>query len=129
MGERRVVEILPCDIPAEIPILPLASTAVFPTTVVSLQVVREKNLNLIRNLAVDDIIGIVVQKKSTVDIPPPNELTEMGVAARLANRINLTPTTVQLILIGRSKSCVRSGKKFSARSTESFDTLEILGER
>ncbi|MEE8111688.1 MAG: LON peptidase substrate-binding domain-containing protein, partial [Acidobacteriota bacterium] len=100
MGERRVVEILPCDIPTEIPILPLASTVVFPSTVVSLQVVREKNLNLIRQLAVDDIIGIVVQKESTVEIPPPSELTEMGVAARLANRINLTPTTVQLILIG-----------------------------
>jgi len=100
MGERRVVEILPCDIPTELPILPLASTVVFPSTVVSLQVVREKNLNLIRKLAVDDIIGIVVQKESTVDIPPPSELTEMGVAARLANRINLTPTTVQLILIG-----------------------------
>ncbi|MCZ6671238.1 MAG: endopeptidase La [Acidobacteria bacterium] len=108
MSQKNSVEILSCDIPAELPILPLASTVVFPFTVVSLQVVREENLELVRKLAVDDILGLVVQKVSSTEIPPTKDLTRMGVAARLANWINLTPTSVQLILIGLTRFRVES---------------------
>lgn len=47
---RARVEMLECDIPAEVPIIPLASTVVFPRMVVNLQVVRKKNLSLIRDV-------------------------------------------------------------------------------
>ncbi|MBI4161987.1 MAG: endopeptidase La [Acidobacteria bacterium] len=98
--DRRTAETLPCDIPEELPILALSSTVVFPATVVSLQVVREQSLDLVRRLAVDEILGLVLQKHPGPEIPPPDQLTEMGVAARLANLVNLSPTSVQLILIG-----------------------------
>ena len=65
------VEMLSCDIPAELPIIPLASTVVFPQMVVNLQVVRKKNLNLIRDMNSESIIGLVVQKKSSVEVPRP----------------------------------------------------------
>jgi ATP-dependent Lon protease len=108
MTPKSEVEILPCDIPADIPILPLASTVVFPSTVVSLQVVRPPALELVRDLKIDDIVGLVVQKIPSIEIPPPDQLTEMGVAARLANLVNLTSTSVQLILIGLARFRVES---------------------
>jgi ATP-dependent Lon protease len=93
-------EMLVCDIPAELPIIPLASTVVFPQMVVNLQVVRKKNLNLIRDMEPESIIGLVVQKSSSIDVPPIEELSTIGVAARLVNKINVSGNTVQIILLG-----------------------------
>ncbi|HUD73120.1 MAG TPA: LON peptidase substrate-binding domain-containing protein, partial [Dongiaceae bacterium] len=75
-------EMLECDIPAELPVIPLASTVVFPQMVVNLQVVRKKNLSLIRDMEPESIIGLVVQKSTSIEVPPIDELSSIGVAAR-----------------------------------------------
>jgi len=93
-------EMLECDIPAELPIIPLASTVVFPQMVVNLQVVRKKNLNLIRDMEPESFIGLVVQKSTSIEVPPTEELSGIGVAARLVNRLNVSGNTIQIILLG-----------------------------
>ena len=105
---RARVEMLTCDIPAEVPIIPLASTVVFPQMVVNLQVVRKKNLNLIRDMEPESIIGLVVQKSSSIDVPPIEELSAVGVAARLVNKINVSGNTIQIILLGLRRFRVAS---------------------
>ncbi|HEU4400886.1 MAG TPA: LON peptidase substrate-binding domain-containing protein, partial [Candidatus Polarisedimenticolia bacterium] len=97
---RVRAEMLECDIPAELPVIPLASTVVFPQMVVNLQVVRKKNLNLIRDMEPESIIGLVVQRSTSIDVPPIEELSSIGVAARLVNKINVSGNTVQIILLG-----------------------------
>ncbi|HEV8703150.1 MAG TPA: endopeptidase La [Candidatus Polarisedimenticolia bacterium] len=99
-GIRAHGDMLACDIPAELPVIPLASTVVFPQMVVNLQVVRKKNLNLIRDMEPESIIGLVVQKSSSIDVPPIEELSTIGVAARLVNKINVSGNTIQIILLG-----------------------------
>jgi ATP-dependent Lon protease len=99
-GQRAHTEMLACDIPGELPVIPLASTVVFPQMVVNLQVVRKKNLNLIRDLEPESILGLVVQKSSSIDVPPIEELSQIGVAARLVNKINVSGNTIQIILLG-----------------------------
>jgi len=93
-------EMLECDIPAELPIIPLASTVVFPQMVVNLQVVRKKNLSLIRDMEPESIIGLVVQKSTSIEVPPIDELSGIGVAARLVNKLNVSGNTIQIILLG-----------------------------
>jgi len=107
-GVRAHGEMLACDIPAELPIIPLASTVVFPQMVVNLQVVRKKNLNLIRDMEPESIIGLVVQKSSSIDVPPIEELSAIGVAARLVNKINVSGNTIQIILLGLRRFRVAS---------------------
>jgi ATP-dependent Lon protease len=99
-GARAHGDMLACDIPGELPVIPLASTVVFPQMVVNLQVVRKKNLNLIRDMEPESIIGLVVQKSSSIDVPPIEELSTIGVAARLVNKINVSGNTIQIILLG-----------------------------
>src|SRR5262245_66485549 len=108
---RAQPELLECDIPAELPVIPLASTVVFPQMVVNLQVVRKKNLNLIRDMEPESIIGLVVQKSSSIDVPPIEELSTIGVAARLVNKINVSGTTIQIILRGLRRFRVTSYNK------------------
>jgi ATP-dependent Lon protease len=107
-GANSRVEMLDCDIPAEIPVIPLASTVVFPQMVVNLQVVRKKNLNLIRDLDPESILGLVVQKRASVEVPPTEELSPIGVAARLVNRLNVSGNTIQIILMGLRRFRVAS---------------------
>ena len=99
-GAKARVELLECDIPAELPVIPLASTVVFPQMVVNLQVVRKKNLNLIRDIEPESIIGLVVQKSSSAEVPPIEDLSSIGVAARLVNKLNVSGNTIQIILLG-----------------------------
>src|SRR5262245_57390094 len=108
---RPSAEMLECDIPGELPIIPLASTVVFPQMVVNLQVVRKKNLSLIRDMEPESIIGLVVQKSSSIDVPPIEELSTIGVAARLVNKINVSGTTIQIILRGLRRFRVTSYNK------------------
>jgi ATP-dependent Lon protease len=93
-------DMLECDIPPELPIIPLASTVVFPQMVVNLQVVRKKNLNLIRDMEPESIIGLVVQRSTSIEVPPIEELSGIGVAARLVNKLNVSGNTIQIILLG-----------------------------
>ncbi|HZM70741.1 MAG TPA: endopeptidase La [Candidatus Cryosericum sp.] len=97
---RPSSEMLECDIPGELPIIPLASTVVFPQMVVNLQVVRKKNLSLIRDMEPESIIGLVVQKSTSIEVPPIDELSGIGVAARLVNKLNVSGNTIQIILLG-----------------------------
>ncbi len=99
-ADHRGVEMLSCDIPAVIPVIPLASTVVFPQMVVNLQVVRKKNLSLIRDMESESIIGLVIQKNTSVEVPPVDDLSNIGVAARLVNRLNVSGNTIQIILLG-----------------------------
>ncbi|HYV18595.1 MAG TPA: endopeptidase La [Verrucomicrobiae bacterium] len=97
---RPSPELLECDIPSELPIIPLASTVVFPQMVVNLQVVRKKNLSLIRDMEPESILGLVVQKSTSIEVPPIEELSGIGVAARLVNKLNVSGNTIQIILLG-----------------------------
>src|SRR5678815_1563349 len=91
------------EIPEELPIIPLVSTIVFPNIVVNLQVVRKRNLQLVRDLASEGIVGLVIQRGSGLDFPPVEDLTQIGVAARLVTRINVSRNTIQIILLGLAR--------------------------
>jgi ATP-dependent Lon protease len=100
MPKKRSTEWLECDIPREMPVIPLASTIVFPRMIVNIQVVRDRNLKLLEDTRVDEIVGLVLQKDASLDDPPLAELSTIGVAARLINRIVVNPRAVQVILQG-----------------------------
>jgi len=91
------------EIPEELPIIPLVSTIVFPNIVVNLQVVRKRNLHLVRDLQPEGIVGLVIQRGSGLEFPPVEDLTPIGVAARLVTRINVSRNTVQIILLGLAR--------------------------
>ncbi len=91
------------EIPDELPIIPLVSTIVFPNIVVNLQVVRKRNLQLVRELPAEGIVGLVIQRGSGLEFPPVEDLTPIGVAARLVTRINVSRNTIQIILLGLAR--------------------------
>ena len=92
---------LECDIPRELPLFPLLSTVVFPSSVVTIQVGRSRNLQLMDDYpARDQIIGLVVQKDSSIKEPSPDDLYTIGVAGRIIDRVKLSGHAMQIVLQG-----------------------------
>ena len=90
----------PSALPAELPLIPLISTVVFPGMIVNLQVARARNLRLVRDLETDGLLGLVLQTDLGASDPGPEHLSGIGVAARVINKVSVPGNTVQLILQG-----------------------------
>ncbi len=94
-------EIVLCDIPKELPLLPLTSTAVFPHAVVSLQVRLARSLKLLEEKGVENqIIATAITKKGITVVNSIEDIHRIGVAVRLISKVKLPNNTVQLVLQG-----------------------------
>ncbi|MGE5176970.1 MAG: endopeptidase La [Hyphomicrobiales bacterium] len=104
MSHRTPAEIGPmleCDVPPEMPVLPLMSTIVFPLGVTSIQVRVEQSKALLREYSDPDTLVALVHSPATreQDIRP-EELSRVGLAARIIRILNLPGGNVQVTLEG-----------------------------
>ena len=94
-------EIALCDIPKELPLLPLTSTAVFPHAVVSLQVRLARSLKLLEEKGAENqILATAITKKGITVVNSIEDIHRIGVAVRLISKVRLPNNTVQLVLQG-----------------------------
>ena len=94
-------EIVLCDIPKELPLLPLTSTAVFPHAVVSLQVRLARSLKLLEEKGAENqILATAITKKGITVVNSIEDIHRIGVAVRLISKVKLPNNTVQLVLQG-----------------------------
>jgi len=94
-------EMILCDIPEELPLLPLTSTAVFPHAVVSLQVRLAKSLKLLEERGVENLIlATAITKKGISVVNSIEDIHRVGVAVRLISKVRIPNNTVQLVLQG-----------------------------
>jgi ATP-dependent Lon protease len=104
MSKQTPAEIGPmleCDVPPEMPVLPLMSTVVFPLGVTSIQVRVEQSKALLRDYSYPDTLVALVYSpaKREQDIRP-EELNRIGLAARVIRILNLPGGNVQVTLEG-----------------------------
>ncbi len=77
-------EFRPQDLPSELPILPLRNSVFFPGAVMPLTIGRAKTIRLIEEATRDNsLLGIVTQRAPEIDDPSPDDLYEVGTAARI----------------------------------------------
>ncbi len=94
-------EIVECDIPDELPLLPLTSTAVFPHAVVSLQVRLAKSLKLLEEKGGENqIIATFITRKGITVVNSIEDIHKIGVAVRVISKVKIPNNTVQLVLQG-----------------------------
>jgi ATP-dependent Lon protease len=98
---KEYKEMVICDIPKELPLLPLTSTAVFPHAVVSLQVRLARSLKLLEEKGAENqIIATAITKKGITVVNSIDDIHRIGVAVRLISKVKLPNNTVQLVLQG-----------------------------
>src|SRR5512138_3771718 len=98
---------LQCDVPSEIPVLPLMSTIVFPLGVTSIQVRLEQSKALLRaHSDPDTLVALVYSPAKKEEEIRPDELSRVGLSARIIRILYLPGGNVQVTLEGLRRVAV-----------------------
>ena len=91
-------------IPAELPLLPLRNTVLFPGVVLPITVGRDKSIKAVSDAyKADKLIGVIAQKDSTVEEPTVSDLEEIGTVAKIAKLIKMPDGGTTIIIQGKKR--------------------------
>lgn len=97
------------EIPAELPLLPLRNTVLFPGVVLPITVGREKSIKAVTDAYKGDrLVGVVAQKDSTTDEPAAADLQQVGTVAKIVKLIKMPDGGTTVIIQGRKRFRVES---------------------
>src|SRR4030081_2040571 len=71
-------------IPAELPLLPLRNTVLFPGVVLPITVGRDKSIKAVNEAyKADKLVGVIAQRDSSIEDPGVTDLEDVGTVARI----------------------------------------------
>ncbi|MBI3138809.1 MAG: endopeptidase La [Sphingobacteriales bacterium] len=92
------------EIPAEIALLPLRNTVLFPGVVLPITVGRDKSIKAVNDAyRGDKLIGVIAQKDSNVEDPEVKDLEQVGTVARIVKMIKMPDGGTTIIIQGKSR--------------------------
>ncbi len=92
------------QVPAELPILPLRNTVLFPGVVIPITVSRDKSIKLIQeSYRKDKIIGVISQKDTEVEEPGFNDLNKIGSVALIMKVLRMPDGNTTVIIQGKRR--------------------------
>src|SRR3989304_7829482 len=95
-------------VPAELPILPLRGTVLYPDLILPIMVGRKKSVKLIDDaMDSDRIVGVITQKRSEIEDPKETDLYSVGVAALILRMIRELDGSQRGIVQGGSRVKVK----------------------
>lgn len=97
------------EIPAEIALLPLRNTVLFPGVVLPITVGRDKSIKAVNDAYKGDkLIGVVAQKDSNVEEPEVKDLENVGTVAKIVKLIKMPDGGTTIIIQGKSRFLIES---------------------
>ena len=94
----------PVSIPAELPVLPLRDTVLFPNSFMPLAVARESSIQLIEEAIADSrLVGVFTQLKPDTEDPTQEELHAVGTATHIHKMFKLPDGSLRLIVQGQAR--------------------------
>jgi ATP-dependent Lon protease len=95
VGERSL------SVPAELPILPLRDTVLFPNSFMPLAVARESSVRLIDEaISGGKLIGVFTQRDASIEEPQQADLYQVGTASHIHKMFKLPDGSLRLIVQG-----------------------------
>jgi ATP-dependent Lon protease len=92
------------EIPAELPLLPLRNTVLFPGVVIPITVGRDKSIKAIEeSYKTDKLVGVLSQKDSNVEDPGTADLMGVGTVAKIVKLIKMPDGGTTAILQGKKR--------------------------
>ena len=96
-------------VPAEIALLPLRNTVLFPGVVLPITVGRDKSIKAVNDAYKSDkLIGVIAQKDSTVEDPAVKDLENVGTIAKIVKQIKMPDGGTTIIIQGKSRFSIES---------------------
>ena len=97
------------EVPAEIALLPLRNTVLFPGVVLPITVGRDKSIKAVNDAYKSDkLIGVVAQKDSTVEDPEVKDLEDVGTIAKIVKQIKMPDGGTTIIIQGKNRFAIDS---------------------
>lgn len=91
-------------LPADLPILPLRNTVLFPGVVIPITAGRDKSIKLLNDAnAGSKVIGVVAQKDEAVEDPSGSEIHHIGTVARIMRVLKMPDGNITVILQGKKR--------------------------
>src|SRR6188474_2534067 len=98
--DGRVPEPQP-GVPAELAILPLRDTILFPHAILPLAVARETSVNLVHDAVRErKVIGVVTQRDPSVDDPVESDLFRIGTLTHIHKMFKFPDGSLRLVVQG-----------------------------
>ena len=119
-------------IPAELPLLPLRNTVLFPGVVIPITVGRDKSIKAVNDAyKADKLVGVVSQKDSQVEEPTVSDLVNIGTVAKILKLIKMPDGGTTVIIQGKKRfkidEITSEDPYFKAKITVLTDT-ELKGD-
>lgn len=97
------------EVPAEIALLPLRNTVLFPGVVLPITVGRDKSIKAVNDAyKTDKLVGVIAQKDSNVEDPGINDLENIGTVAKIIKLIKMPDGGTTIIIQGKSRFAIES---------------------
>ena len=91
-------------VPAELPLLPLKDTVVYPLTVYPLVIGKEKSIKLINEVTVGDkILALTAQRKVDIDVSNIADIYTIGTMARVLQMVKAPDGTLRVLVQGMER--------------------------
>ena len=126
----------PLTIPAELPILPLRDTVLFPSSYMPLAVARASSVQLIdAAISAGKLIGVFTQRDASVEEPQQEDLYGVGTASHIHKMFKLPDGSLRLIVQGlerltldqmtKTQPYLQARVSAAVEATSDADRLEI----
>src|SRR5688500_962030 len=97
------------DVPAEIALLPLRNTVLFPGVVLPITVGRDKSIKAVNDAYKGTkLIGVVAQRDSTIEDPQGKDLELIGTVAKIIKQIKMPDGGTTIIIQGKIRFSIDS---------------------
>ncbi len=97
-------DLKPEDLPADLSILPIKNTVLFPGVVIPITVGRQKSIKLVKKAYQGNrIIGVVAQKNSLAEEPTIEDIYRTGTVARIIKMLVLPDGNTTIIIQGKNR--------------------------
>jgi len=97
------------EVPAEISLLPLRNTVLFPGVVLPITVGRDKSIKAVNDAyKTDKLIGVVAQKDSSIEDPEKKDLENVGTVAKIIKLIKMPDGGTTVIIQGKNRIAIES---------------------
>lgn len=117
------------SIPAELPILPVKNTVLFPGVVMPITVGRQKSIELVKTAhRGSKIIGVVAQKNNKVEEPESKDLHQVGTVAKIVKMFVLPDGNTTIIIQGKNRFRITEVLTEDPYMMARYDLLKELKE-
>ena len=97
------------EVPAEIPLLPLRNTVLFPGVVLPITVGRDKSIKAVNEAYKGDkLVGVIAQKDTNIEDPGTKDLEDIGTVAKIVKLIKMPDGGTTIIIQGKSRFLIES---------------------